>query len=158
MWYFLHKTVNIITGEYFYGIHQSFDMYFGRRGEGSWDPHLGSGAKLTDNVEQHGRHNFIVQSLFCHPDKEEVQKRFKDLNIDYNDPLCLNGFLYTPERNKKISESLKGYRQSAEHRKRKPHNKKWITDGENDRYVPKDDPIPEGWKEGRAFKPRVTSK
>lgn len=164
MWHFLFKTTNLITGEYYIGVHQSFDMYFGRKGEGQWDPFCGCGDRILESVEKYGRRAHVVESIFCHTDKAEVLRKYKEIKIDFNDPLCLNGMraqdMDPVERARKISEALIGYKQSAEHiaKKNKTHTlKRWVNNGKEDRYILKTEPIPEGFKEGRMFRPRNRS-
>lgn len=157
MYHTFYKTVNTLTGQFYYGVHST---------ENPDDSYLGSGSRLLNSVKKHGRENFekTVLAIFFTSDAaydHEQQVVTEELIAD---PLCLNlelgGRLAKGrKRSKKVAKKLgtpggpmKGKRHSQTTREllssiRK--KKMWITDGVRSKHVHIDSQIPSGWYRGR---------
>ena len=83
MYHILYKTTNNKTGEYYVGVHSTSNLK---------DGYLGSGKKLVEAVQKHGRTAFSRTILSIHDNRLELQKAEMDyVSQDLlNDPLCLN--------------------------------------------------------------------
>src|ERR1035437_10188416 len=81
--HYIYKTVNLINGKFYIGMHSTFDLD---------DGYLGSGKRLWYSIKKHGRENFVKKILeFC-KDRTELKCREKKIvNEDMiHDPLCMN--------------------------------------------------------------------
>jgi len=155
--YFLYKTTNRVNGRVFYGVYASEDIFFGT--EFAEDKYCGQNAELMRDVKALGRHNFSVEALHAFPieaaahlalERYSPKSDYKHGNI---------GAQFEQSRRDKISAALKGERNgsygvkpSEETRKKISIQKggtRWINDGERSRQIPKGDPTPEGWNDGR---------
>lgn len=157
MFFHIFKTINLKTREYYVGMHSTTDIYFGRLGEGSWDPFIGSNPKLNDSLKKYGRKVFVVQSVMCDTNEDLVKRRYNEIKLDYTDPLCLNKERNMEEIAKKISETMTGVSRSKITVPKtepsilniKKKQMRWINNGTEDKYTPDFDPMPENWKFGR---------
>lgn len=140
--YTVYKTINIITDEYYIGVHKTNNPN---------DSYLGSGYKFQVNVEKYGKKNFkkFILRIFKTP-WEALHE--ESLLVDVNDILCLNltkggagglpknkraYVIFTPSHRKNLSNSLK--------------DRIYITNGTEVRRIKKDDMIPEGFIKGRTW-------
>lgn len=82
-YFYLYKITNNITGEYYYGVHETFKLD---------DGYFGSGATLKENIKQYGRENFVKEILEFFPNRKELmneEKRIVNKEL-LKDPKCLN--------------------------------------------------------------------
>ena len=85
-YYYLYKITNNITGEYYYGVHETWDLN---------DYYFGSGSLLKSNIKKYGLENFTKVILEFFPSRKEVMKEEKRIvNQELlKDPKCLNVIL-----------------------------------------------------------------
>lgn len=85
--YYLYKIVNNLTGEYYYGVHETYDII------NDW--YFGSGSVLKQNIKQYGLENFTKSILSFFPNRKELMKEEKRIvNKELlKDPKCLNVIL-----------------------------------------------------------------
>lgn len=85
-YFYLYKITNNITGEYYYGVHETFKLN---------DGYFGSGSVLKENIKQYGLENFVKEILEFFPDRKELLKEEKRIvNKELlKDPKCLNVIL-----------------------------------------------------------------
>lgn len=81
--FYLYKITNHITGEYYYGVHETSDLN---------DGYFGSGSVLKENIKKYGLEHFSKELLKFFPNRSELMKEEKKIvNKDMlKDPLCLN--------------------------------------------------------------------
>lgn len=117
--HFFYKTFHVHSGATYYGIHESYDPFFGS--PGAIDQHRGDGKKLKALIAKCGGGAFITQVISAGT-KEQCRAALENVRdrLDYSHPLCLNDppvranvdRLHTPEVIKKRREiakkSLKG--------------------------------------------------
>lgn len=85
-YFYLYKITNNITGEYYYGVHETFKLD---------DGYFGSGATLKENIKQYGLENFVKEILEFFPNRKELmneEKRIVNKEL-LKDPKCLNVIL-----------------------------------------------------------------
>ena len=118
-YYYIYKTINLINGNYYYGMHSTDNLT---------DGYMGSGTRLKNSFGKHGKENFNTEILEFLPNKEELIKREKEIineNV-LNDPNSMNlqigggGGLSGEEHRKKFASAggkatkhlLEGYRET----------------------------------------------
>lgn len=82
--YIIYKTINLITGMIYVGLHKQIGSGF--------DGYLGSGKWFRRSIKFHGKENFTRETLFSFTSKNEaydkekeiVTKEFISLNTNYN--------------------------------------------------------------------------
>ena len=81
--HFIYKTTNVITGEYYIGLHSTNDLH---------DAYLGSGIRLLHSIKKHGRDNFIRVILEHCSSRQTLSIAEEKLVTEdlLNDPKCLN--------------------------------------------------------------------
>lgn len=80
---YLYKITNIITGQYYYGIHTTFNLE---------DGYMGSGKKLKKDIKQFGLDIFTKEYIAFFETDEDLLQSEKDV-VDIkllSDPLCYN--------------------------------------------------------------------
>ena len=163
----LYKTTNLVNKRVYWGIHETSDLFFGTPDYS--DPYIGHGGDLNSDLKRYGRRAFVVEAIQGFDDMDKAKNRLqlytKDLNNSYNKPI-----VFTEERRKHLSElnlaeknpfygkkhsedtkkTLKSFRSSV----------KWVkNDAENvEKQIDKNDPIPDGYTEGRLFRKRNKKK
>ena len=82
-YYYIYKTINVINGKYYIGMHSTDNLN---------DGYIGSGTRLKRSIMKYGKENFKTEILEFLPTKEELIKREKDIiNEDVlNDPNSMN--------------------------------------------------------------------
>jgi len=164
----LYKTVNIITGKYYIGIHSTDKLE---------DGYLGSGTILKRSVKKYGRKNHIRMTL-CHCISIDVAQELERGIVTkelLKDTLCMNlslggsGDFYkkptseeTKEKQSVARKGKPGRKHTEEHKahmskilKGMPYkggSRMWVTDGVLNKFILKNDLIPEGWRRGRTKK------
>jgi hypothetical protein len=133
--YFIFKSTIRATGQYYYGIHGSYDSGYGS--EQTRDPYVGNGTKLVQIIKQDNlnRSSFVVNSLYMGT-QAECALRYAQLKINYNDPKCLNlkegaplGTVKDNDARFQISESMKGNTNGARALNDADTQVKWINNG-----------------------------
>lgn len=99
-----------------------------------YDNYKGSGILWKKHLKKYGD-NIKTELIFETTDKDEFRKVAIEKSIEFN---IVNSNEWA---NLKIEEGDGGDTVS---------NKRWITDGNVDKYINKDLPIPEGWQTGRS--------
>ena len=170
MYYTIYKITNQVNGNIYIGSHKTKNLN---------DSYMGSGKHLKRSQEKHGIENFTKEILFVFDSAEKMYSKEAEIvnedfiaeenkyNLkvggyggwDYINEMGLNerrhvafkGKKHTEETKKKIGEktsiSQKGEKNSQ-------YGKRWIYSLEEQRStrIGKDDPLPEGWLEGRKIK------
>ena len=85
-YHYLYKITNIITQEYYYGVHSTNDLN---------DGYFGSGSQLKHNIQIYGRPNFSKEILEFFPDRKSLMLcESKIVNKQLlKDKKCLNVIL-----------------------------------------------------------------
>lgn len=108
MYYFIYKTTNKINNKYYIGQHRTEDID---------DGYLGSGTVFQKALKKYGKDNFhreILEFADSPESLNELEKRYitmEDIQSDncYNQMSGgKNGFIFSSETKKKISEAIKG--------------------------------------------------
>jgi|GEM_PF-6272938 group I intron endonuclease len=84
---------------------------------------------------------------------DENKRRYSDPEYKERQIALLREISQRPERNAKISAALKARpinKERVAKMKETRRGQLWITDGDSDKWLPKDTPIPEGWRKGRS--------
>jgi len=80
--YTVYKTTNIITGEYYIGVHKTTNCN---------DDYLGSGIHIKRQVKKYGKHNFSKETLFTFDNEHDAFEKEKELLVIHlNEKLCIN--------------------------------------------------------------------
>lgn len=119
---YVYKTTNILTNEYYVGMH-SCDC------DPLEDKYLGSGCRITRSIKKHGRNNFSKEIIkFCGSRKEASDLETFIVNEDLlKDPLCLNlktggeyikDYKFKEGIGEKISNSVKLYYSDPKNREK----------------------------------------
>lgn len=116
--YLIYKTTNLITGEYYIGVHKCNNPYY-----------FGSGVIIKRSISKYGRKNFIRETiLYCDNAKEAFFKEKELLEELLIDNQCLNlseggkggpnfsGRRHTEETKLKIAEKARNRKLSIESR------------------------------------------
>ena len=115
MFYIVYRTINLVSGKFYIGVHQSLNEKF--------DGYYGSGLILKQAIKKYGAENFIRNDLFIFDNSSDAFIEEKRLLAQWLDhPKCYNiakggcgGFTnYPEERNQKISKSLLGLKRTPE--------------------------------------------
>jgi hypothetical protein len=64
--HYIYKTTCVITGNYYIGMHSTDNIQ---------DDYLGSGKRLTNSINKHGKENHIREILEFLPDRDSLRKR-----------------------------------------------------------------------------------
>lgn len=82
-YHYLYKTTNLINGNYYVGIHSTYEMK---------DGYLGSGTRLWNSIYKYGKENFIKEELEFFESREELVQREKEIVNEQllQDSLCMN--------------------------------------------------------------------
>lgn len=110
--YTVYKILNLITNEYYIGVHKTSNPN---------DSYMGSGILIRKAIKDFGLENFQKEILFSYEEKKDAYDKEKELLVNLlNDNLCLNlseggvggsnfaGKKHSEETKKKISLALKG--------------------------------------------------
>jgi hypothetical protein len=80
---YLYKITNILTNQYYYGIHSTKKLD---------DGYMGSGRKIKEAIKQHGVNNFIKEYIEFFNDDEslkEAERKLVNAKL-LSDPMCYN--------------------------------------------------------------------
>ena len=81
-YHIIYRTTNIITGNFYIGVHSTKNLD---------DGYLGSGRVLKRHIRKHGKHNFIKELMFlCETRESAFEKEKEFLKILKDHELCLN--------------------------------------------------------------------
>jgi hypothetical protein len=83
IYYTVYKTVNLINGKYYFGVHKTANPH---------DGYLGSGTYIKRAVAKYGEQNFRKDILFIYLDPESAFGKEDELIQCWRgrDPLCMN--------------------------------------------------------------------
>ena len=70
IYHYIYKTINLLNGKYYYGMHSTDNLN---------DGYLGSGKRLKRSVNKHGKENHKVEILEFLIDRKELAKREKEI-------------------------------------------------------------------------------
>lgn len=137
MFFIVYKTVNLINGKYYIGVHKT---------DNKFDAYLGSGVALNAAIKKYGRDNFkrdIIAELDSYEAAFELEKELVTIET-INDPMCYNmttggvgswahidftgdknPMRKSPETRSKVSESLK--RNLANNPKERERRSVWMS-------------------------------
>lgn len=125
--YTLYKKTHLITGMKYLGYTELADVIV----------YNGSGVKWGKHLEEHGDENVLTEVLL----------------VTYSyDQLKAVGRYYSKLWNIVKSEEWANLRPETGKGGDTVSDKMWITDGNNERYILKENEIPEGWRKGRNSK------
>jgi len=82
-YHYIYKTINLINGKYYIGMHSTDNLN---------DGYVGSGKRLWYSIKKYGKENFKCEILEFLPDRRSLKDREKELvneNI-LKDSMCLN--------------------------------------------------------------------
>lgn len=117
----IYKTICLVTGRFYIGMHSTNDLE---------DGYKGSGQRLWKSIKKHGVDQHVCTILEHLPDRDALAKREEELVTPelLQDPLCMNlrtggtgnppGFITSSEVAAKISAKLKGIVRSPETREK----------------------------------------
>lgn len=99
-YHYLYKTTNVITKEFYIGVHSTYDMP---------NNYLGSGTKLWRRIKKYGRKNFVKEILYFFKNAKEKFKKEREIVNEkmLQDSLCMNvrrggiGGFYSEKHKKK---------------------------------------------------------
>lgn len=82
-YHYLYRTTNILTGEYYIGVHSTNNID---------DGYLGSGSKLLPSVKAYGKASFVKEVIETFNNRADAVKREKEIvsKSVVKEPLCLN--------------------------------------------------------------------
>lgn len=83
--FIVYKTINKITGHYYWGVHKTNTLDF--------DGYLGSGLRIKKSVTKYGAVNFIRETVYIFTDVDErlaFEKEKEIIAQDLGNILCLN--------------------------------------------------------------------
>lgn len=82
-YHFVYKTVNLVNGKYYIGVHSTSNLK---------DGYLGSGTQLRRAIRKYGKGNFTIEILEYHLTRELLYEREREIVTKkvINDPLCMN--------------------------------------------------------------------
>ena len=80
---YLYKITNNLTGQYYYGIHTTYNLH---------DNYMGSGAKIKKDLKIFGVNNFTKEYVQFFEDDESLKLAEKNIITPQmlNDPICYN--------------------------------------------------------------------
>ena len=80
--YTVYKITNIITNEYYIGVHKT---------DNPKDDYFGSGIHIKRQVKKYGKQNFSKDILYIFDNKDDAFNKEKELlSIHLNEKLCIN--------------------------------------------------------------------
>lgn len=84
MKYIVYKTINLLTGQYYYGKHKQLSE--------SFDEYFGSSPALVKDILHFGKEYFVRETLFEFDSEEECYLKEREIIADKwkFDPLCYN--------------------------------------------------------------------
>lgn len=82
-YYFLYKTTNTITGDFYFGMHTALKLE---------DGYIGSGTRLLQSIDQYGIEHHTREILEFFSTREDLIKAERELITEdlLSDPKCLN--------------------------------------------------------------------
>ncbi len=166
MWHVLFRTVNLVNRKMFYGKHKTNDLFYGTADY--TDQFIGSSKELLQDLSKLGRKKFYVEAIHAYTDEQQADEQLQKIVTKQlcEHPLIYNkmfepssGYTYTMSEDHKqaIANGHVGMTLSEEIKEKISETKSgttWINDGTVDKVHDPELPIPEGWKQGRVYRPR----
>lgn len=119
MEYIIYSIRNKLNGKIYIGAHRT---------ENIQDNYMGSGIAIRKAIKKYGKYNFSKTILLsCSSEEEMYSKEAELVSADF----IQSEGNYNASVGGKKGPSTKG--------------KKWINNGERNKYIKKGDPLPEGW-------------
>jgi len=176
--YIVYKTVNLVNGRVYYGIHKTDDVFFGS--EMYFDGYVGDAKELNEDLKRYGRRAFFVEGLESFWNREQAQRILDNILANGNPPGSYHtnarseshkglrnalGAVRTEEFKSNLAEKHSGEgnpfhgKEHTEETKSKLSEFRasmiWINDGNAERQIPKAEEIPAAWARGRLPRIRV---
>lgn len=155
--FILYKTTCLVNGRSYVGLHETDDLYFGT--ENAIDSHCGNAIEMQKDLRQYGRQAFRVETIHAFPiyedatralaraidllpdnsyhskthQSEQFRKTMSDINLGEKNPF------YGKQHSDRTKQELSSFRTGI----------KWINNGNSEKQIPKNDPVPEGYNPGR---------
>lgn len=81
--HYIYKTVNLLTGQFYIGMHSTNNLN---------DGYMGSGVNLMKSMKHYGKENFKTEILEFLDDRDKLSRREKEIVCEalLDDPKCLN--------------------------------------------------------------------
>jgi hypothetical protein len=167
--YVVFKTINLVNGKMFYGMHSTDDLFYGT--EYYTDPYIGLSAALLQDFKKYGRNMFEVYAIHAFTTEKLAEDYLEKLLLQmvphvYESELYYNkkfegvnpgGYNLSEETKLKMSIAKTGIPRPEDVKQRISETKSgtiWINDGKIDKTHIPGEPVPEGWKLGRVFRKR----
>lgn len=82
-YHYIYKTICIVTGRFYVGLHSTNKLD---------DGYIGSGKRLWNSIDEYGKENHQCEILEWLPDRESVIQREKEIITEefLSDPMCMN--------------------------------------------------------------------
>lgn len=81
-YYFIYKTTNTVTNEYYIGKHETKNLN---------DNYLGSGLRLRNAIEKYGKEKFVREIIeFCESKNELNEREIYHINLHISEEKCYN--------------------------------------------------------------------
>lgn len=176
--YIVYKTVNLVNGRVYYGIHKTDDVFFGS--EMYFDGYIGDAKELNEDLKRYGRRAFVVEGIESFWQREQAQRILDNILANGNPPGSYHtnarseshkglqnalGSIRTDEFKAQLAEKHSGEgnpfhgKEHTEETKSKLSEFRasmiWINDGNAERQIPKTEEIPAAWVRGRLPRIRV---
>ena len=170
-YYTLFRTINMVNGKSYYGVHKTQDLFFGT--PDSNDPYVGDTKDINADLSKYGRAVFLVEAIHAYADLESAQRFLKKYTEkpgknSYNIPELPHGNIGNTNPNGSVrSQAFKDnlsrlYKGESNNFYGEKHSEEtiklmsefrmqtiWINDGFSERQILKTDSIPDGWERGR---------
>ena len=152
--YFLFKTVCRANGKCYYGVHPSTDIDFGT--ERSKDPYIGQQREMLADLRVYGRNAFevhVIHAFAIEADAYRALERHKHLSTYAAAPLSAEQIQHMSDIKKGEKNPMYGRAMPDTAKKAISASRRssiWIWQGDVQKSIPADQPIPEGWNRGRS--------
>ena len=82
-YHYIYKTINLINGKYYIGMHSTSDLN---------DGYIGSGDKIRKSIRKYGKENFKFEIVEMLPDRITLKKRESEIINEelLSDKMCMN--------------------------------------------------------------------
>jgi hypothetical protein len=171
MWYIVYKTVCLVNGRVYFGIHRTDDPFFGS--ESYFDGYVGDTLDINRDLKQFGRKAFHVDGIEAYTDRSTAERRLEPFvssapvgsyhtNVRSESQKGLQnalGAVRSEEFKQAAAERVKGENNPFYGQKHSEDTKTrlkehragviWINDLSVEKQIQKDAEIPDGWQRGR---------